>query len=113
MLNAGPATKVIIHLNEDTASPKDFLYKELFSFLFEQGVAGATMFRPESGFGSHHRIHSAEREQGHSPVRIEFIESYEQVRYLLPRLSMLVTDGLIELQNTTIYKSAAAKDRQA
>ena len=32
MLSLGPAKKVTIHLNEDTAAPQDFLYKEVVSF---------------------------------------------------------------------------------
>ena len=45
MLAAGPATKITIHLNEDTSSHHDFLYNEIFSFLREHGVAGATLIR--------------------------------------------------------------------
>ena len=78
MLARGPAKKVTIHLNEDTSAAHDFLSGEILSFLFEQGVAGATVSRPEAGFGSHHRWHT--RAGGidndrHRPVRIEFIES--------------------------------------
>ena len=57
MLHPGPAKKVTIHLNEDTAAERDFLYNEIFSFLFSHGVAGANLVRPDAGFGSHHRVH--------------------------------------------------------
>lgn len=114
MLKAGPARKVIIHLNEDTVAPNGFLYKEIFAFLFSHGVAGATLIRPEAGFGSHHRIHAAHNaapgEEGHLPVRIEFIESVEKVQQVLPELCQLVTDGLIECQETFIHHSATTKE---
>lgn len=112
MLQPGPAKKVTIHLNEDTASTEDFLYNEIFSFLLKRGIAGASLLRPDAGFGSHHRVHQAQvgHEGGeHMPVRIEFIESSENVASLLPELCEMLTDGLIEAHDTTVYKSAAGQ----
>jgi len=109
VLRLGPAKKVVIHLNEDTTARHDFLYNEIFAFLKERGVAGATLIRPAAGFGSHHRTHSAEggpSENQHLPVRIEFIETLEAADALLPALCELITDGLIEAQDTTVIKSA-------
>ena len=109
MLVPGPAKKVTIHLNEDTSSGSDYLSREIISLLLKQGVAGATVLRPEAGFGSHHRIHS---EQGgidtsqHMPLRIEFIDSEQNIQALWPLLQELVTDGLIEVQDTQILKVA-------
>ena len=91
----------------------DFLYNEIFSFLFQRGVAGATVVRPVAGFGSHHRVHGTElgaTSAGHMPVRIEFIESAERVDGLMPNLCELVTDGLIEAHETTVYKAVAKRD---
>jgi PII-like signaling protein len=110
MLRPGLAKKVTIHLNEDTVSKSDFLYNEILSFLYERGVAGASMLRPAAGFGSHHRLHEAEHGhtgREHMPVRIEFIDSPERVADLLPDLCELLSDGLIEAHDTIVYKSAA------
>ncbi|HEX4030408.1 MAG TPA: DUF190 domain-containing protein [Terracidiphilus sp.] len=105
MLSPGPALRVVIHLNEDAASEGDYLHLEVLSFLFERGVAGATVLRGHSGFGSHHRIHTqgAPGVSGeHLPIRVEFLESAETVEGLMPRLIELVTDGVIEVQATNI-----------
>jgi PII-like signaling protein len=113
MLKPGLANKVTIHLNEDTSASHDFLYNEVFSFLRERGVAGATLIRPDSGFGSHHRIHTIEAgtgEREHLPVRIEFIETKEACAALLPALCELITDGLVEVQETTILKTVAREE---
>ena len=113
MLAPGLAKKVTIHLNEDTASRHDFLYNEIFSFLRARGVAGATLMRPAAGFGSHHRTHVSEgnqAERDHLPVRIEFIESTQAADALMPALCDLITDGLIEVQDTTVIKSVAGED---
>jgi PII-like signaling protein len=111
MLNPGPAKKVTIHLNEDTAASTDFLYNEIFEFLLSRGVAGASLVRPDAGFGAHHRVHqnnAAGYAGQHLPVRIVFIESPETVAALMPDLCRLLTDGLIEAHDTVVYKAAFA-----
>jgi hypothetical protein len=113
MLAPGLAKKITIHLNEDTSARHDFLYNEIFAFLRERGVAGATLIRPAAGFGSHHRTHSSEgseAEREHLPVRIEFIESSHAADTLLPSLCELITDGLIEAQDTTILKTVVREE---
>jgi PII-like signaling protein len=39
-------------------------------------------------------------------VRIEFIETKDAADALMPALCELITDGLIEAQDTTVIKSA-------
>ncbi len=114
MLSLGPAKKVTIHLNEDSTASHDFLYKEIVLFLLDQGVSGATMIRPAAGFGTHHRLHQTSDSGAggeHLPVRIEFIETREKVDDLLPSLFLLVTDGLIEVQDTNVLKIASHAER--
>ena len=116
MLHLGPAKKVTIHLNEDTSTERDFLYNEIFSFLFARGVAGANLIRPDAGFGSHHRVHGTDLDRSaseHMPVRIEFIESSEKVASLMPDLCDLLTDGVIEAHDTTVYKAASRQELPA
>jgi uncharacterized protein len=114
VLVPGPAKKVTIHLNEDTSSRSDYLSREILSLLLKQGVAGATVLRPEAGFGSHHRIHSQDAgidAAQHMPLRIEFIDEEQNIRTLLPLLQELVTDGLIESQDTVVLKVAIGTAR--
>src|SRR4029434_5791978 len=116
MLRPGPAKKVSIHLNEDTVARTDFLYNEILSFLFARGIAGASLLRPDAGFGSHHRMHRPHGDEGggeHMPVRIEFIECPGTVAALMPDLCALVAAGLIEVQDTTIYKAAASGELES
>jgi uncharacterized protein len=109
VLDLGPAKKVTIHLNEDTSAQSDFLSREIIALLLAQGVAGATVLRPEAGFGSHHLLHTQNGgidDAQHMPLRIEFIDSEKNIEALLPLLQELVTDGLIEAQDTVILKVA-------
>jgi hypothetical protein len=110
VLSPGPAKKVTIHINEDTSSNEDFLSREIVALLLRENVAGATVFRPSQGFGSHHRMHSQEdgaEAARHMPVRIEFIESPAKVEALSSLLCELVTDGLIEIQDTVVLKAVS------
>jgi hypothetical protein len=112
MLKLGPAKKITIYLNEDTSSSRDFLYREIFEFLLSRGVAGASLIRPDAGFGMHQRIHSHHGEGvtgQHLPVQIHFIETPERFKALLPELIRLTTDGLIEAHDTTILKLATTE----
>jgi len=114
LLSPGPARKIIVHLNEDTISTNDFLSGEIVALLLREGIAGATVMRPEGGFGTHRRMHGREggpESAQHMPVRIEFIDSAEHVEALLPLLKNMVTDGLIEAQDTFIIKAAIGTAR--
>ena len=108
MLNEGPAKKVTIFLNEDTKHHHSALHDAVMTYLLHQGVSGATAVRALSGFGSHHVIHTPHIEAlgEHLPIRIEFIETPEKVEEILPALYEMVSDGLIEVQETTVVKHA-------
>lgn len=108
MLKRGPAKKVTIYINEDTQHHATSLHDALMTFLLNKGVSGATSTRAYAGFGSAHLLHTPKIEvlAQHLPLRIEFIESAEKVDELLPALHEMVTDGLIEVQDTFVVKSA-------
>src|ERR1700730_16697390 len=84
------------------------LHDSLMTFLMHKGVSGATATRAFSGFGSHHTLHTPKIEllAQHLPIRIEFVETAEKVEELLPTLYEMITDGLIEVQDTTVVKRA-------
>ena len=108
MLQKGSAKKVTIYVNEDTPYHLQPLYEAILTYLMHKGVAGATASRPLAGFGPHHVMHTMKTEflAEHLPMRIEFVESADKVDMLMPTLYDMVTDGLIEIQDTTIVKSA-------
>ena len=108
MLTKGPAKKVTIFINEDTQHHMMALHDSIMSFLMHKGVSGATATRAYSGFGSHQLMHTPKVEvlTQHLPIRIEFIETAEKVEEILPTLYEMVSDGLIEVQDTTVVKFA-------
>ncbi len=116
MLPAGPAIKVTIYLNHDTASSRGFLRDEILVFLQERGigVSGATVLHPYAGFGSHGRLHKVDEGDVaglHLPVVIFFVETTEKVNSILPALLDMVTDGMVEAHPTEILKSVIGKEK--
>jgi len=108
MLNKGPAKKVTIFVNEDTQHHMAALHDAIMTFLMHKGVTGATATRAFSGYGSHRALHTPKIEvmAYHLPIRIEFIDTPEKVEEVLPTLYDMVSDGLIEVQDTTVVKIA-------
>lgn len=106
MLSKGPARKVTIYINEDTQHHMNALHESILSFLMHKGVAGATATRAFSGYGSHRLLHTPKLEvlSYSLPIRIEFVEVPEKVDEVLPTLYEMVTDGLIEVQDTMVIK---------
>jgi PII-like signaling protein len=114
MLHKGTAKKVTIFINEDTQHHFASLCDSILTFLLHKGVSGATATRAIAGFGAHQSMHTTKIEvlTEHLPIRIEFIESAEKVEEIMPTLYDMVTDGLIEVQDTNVVK-VANKERPA
>jgi len=108
MLTKGPAKKVTIFINEDSQHHMMALHDSIMTFLMHKGVSGATATRAFSGFGAHQMLHTPKVEilAQHLPIRIEFVETPQRVEEILPTLYEMVSDGLIEVQDTTVVKHA-------
>lgn len=108
MLQKGTAKKVTIFINEDTQHHFTPLSDAILTYLLHRGVAGATATRAVAGFGAHQVMHTSKIEvlSEHLPMRIEFIESAQKVDELMPTLYDMVTDGVIEVQDTQVVKAA-------
>lgn len=110
MLKTGPAKKVTVYVGEDVRHHGEPLYLAVLNYLFYHGVSGATVTKGVAGFGADHHLHTARilELSENLPIKIEFVESPDTLDKLLPKLLQMVGEGLIELQDTTILKAAAA-----
>jgi len=114
VLTSGPAKKVAVYVAEDQQYHGSAAYSAILDFLFFRGVSGATVTRGIAGFGADHHMHTTRLVDlaTRLPIKVEFIETPEKVQELLPKLQTMVGSGLIELQDTTIVKAAAASKEQ-
>jgi uncharacterized protein len=114
MLQAGPALKVTIHLNQDTGSSRGFLYEDILRFLRDAGFEGATALRAHAGFGVHRTLHRGDAggvEGEHLPMIIYFIDEALKVQRVLPTLLEMVTDGLVEAHPTEVLKHVSNPEK--
>ena len=114
MLQAGPALKVTIYLNQDTGSTQGFLYEDILRFLKESGIDGATALRAYAGFGAHHRQHredAGDVAAEHLPIIVYFVDERSKVESILPQLLTMVSDGLVEAHPTEILKNIATPEK--
>lgn len=113
MLGQGPAKKVTVYVNETAQHHMQSLHDAILTYLLHKGVCGATATRAFAGFGSHQRMHTPKIEllSTDLPIRIEFVETAEKVDEVLPALYDMVSDGLIEVQDTTVVRHARKSRR--
>src|ERR1051326_3548324 len=106
MLQAGAAKKVSIYINEDARHGASPLSDAILQFLLHGGVSGATAIRAMAGVCAHHCMDTPKIEvlAEHLPLVIEFVETEQKVNELMPALADMVTDGLIEVQDTHVIK---------
>lgn len=106
MLKPGPARRVTLSVGEDVHHHGEPLYLAVLNFLFYRGVPGATVTKGIAGFGADHKLRTNRivRLAENLPVRIEFVDTVEQVEALLPKLYELVGSGIIDVQETTVVK---------
>lgn len=111
MLTQGSAKKLIIYVNEQDKWHNEPVYEAILRFLHKHDCAGATVTKAVAGFGAHGHYHTAKLFQltENLPMRIEMIESEQKINSLLPWLYEMVTDGLIEVQDTEIIKHASKR----
>src|ERR1700757_3897839 len=115
MLNPGKAVKVSIYIPEGSTHKGAAAYSSILDFLFFRGVAGATVLKGVAGFGADHHMHSASllEVSDRLPLKIEFVETAAKVEELMGRLEEMAGSGMIEVQETTIVKSATPSKRKA
>ena len=111
MLKPGPAKKVTVYVGEDVHHHGEPLYVTVLNYLFSHSVAGATVTKGVAGFGSHHHMHTARilEMTENLPVRIEFIEEAGKLEQILPTLVEMVSQGVIEMQDTVIVSAASGR----
>jgi PII-like signaling protein len=113
MLSPGPAKKVSIYVGEDHDYHGHALYAAILDYLFYRGVSGATVVRGIAGFGADHKLHTTRilLLTENLPIKIEFTESLEKVDEILPKLLEMAASGLVDVQDTTVVKSASASSK--
>jgi PII-like signaling protein len=99
MKTESAASLLSIYINSGDHYHGAPLYAAIVHLCHERGIAGATVFRAMEGYGSSGRLHTTRLlELGENlPVRIEIIDTPEQIEALLPQLDAMVPQGLMTI----------------
>jgi PII-like signaling protein len=111
MLTPGPAKKLIVYVSQQAKWQHEPAYEAILRFLHSHGCAGATVTKALAGFGAqgHYHVTKLFHLRDDLPMRIEVIESEQKINALLPWIYEMVSDGLIEVQDTEVIKHASKR----
>ena len=111
MLEAGPARRLIITVNESDRIHGHTVYNTLLELFRRHHLAGATVSRGIAGFTGRGTIRTVNILDLATdlPVRIEIIDTAAAIDAVLPEVVAIVTKGLVEIQDTTVVKFATGE----
>ena len=80
------------------------LYQEIITLARKKHMAGATAVKGFMGFGCKSHLHTAKilRLSEDLPIIIEIVDSEEKINKFLPRLDVMVKEGLITLEKAQV-----------
>jgi hypothetical protein len=113
----GERTLMRIFIGESDKHEGKPLYEALVQLFRVRGLAGATVLRGISGFGStsHVKTEKVLRLSLDLPIIIEVVETEEAIQSVLPDLDRMIGGGLITLEraNVIMYRPANVRPSQA
>lgn len=95
-MTPGKAALLRLYMNADNRFGGKPLYEAVVIRAREMGLAGASVFTAEMGFGSHQVIHDSMSEYSFValPVVVEVVDVPERIESLLAELKVMVREGL-------------------
>ncbi len=110
MLTTGPAKKVTVYVMEGQTYHGTACYAAILDYLFFRGISDATVVRGVAGFGTDHKLHTSRLVDlsDQMPIKIEFLESPDRVQEVLPKLTEMACQGIIEVHDTNVIRPVAA-----
>jgi PII-like signaling protein len=97
-----------IFLGDSDRHGRQPLWRALLELLRQSGVAGASVFHGQAGFGATSVIHTENllEMSGDLPVLIEVVDAQEKIDAVLPRIDTLIqaSGGLITLEKAHVIR---------
>ena len=101
-----PGKKLKVFLVEEDKGHHEPLYMTILRLLHDGGVASATVFRGNEGFGERRVIHTDKLEvmSFSLPITIEATDTPEKIDEIAPRIAELLISGLVEVSRAFILR---------
>ncbi len=86
-----------IFLDEDDFRETVPMHKYIMKLLINEGIAGATSFRGQSGFGKNHNLQQPNQQFSFddAPILITFIDEDDKVKHAITEIRKKFDGGLI------------------
>jgi PII-like signaling protein len=115
-MDGGEARLLRLYMNADDRTGRKPLYEAVVLKAREMGLAGASVFAEEVGYGSHRVVHDAMSEYTcvGAPLVVEVVDTEERIRALLAECASMFGDGLVTVSTVSpvqvaryVHQSAA------
>src|SRR5689334_19326808 len=95
VMNPGEASLLRLYLNNDDRYRHKPVYEAVVTTAREMGLAGASVFTAEIGFGCHRVVHDNLSEYTFvgAPVVVEVVDTADRIGALLAELKAIVGEG--------------------
>ena len=89
------------------------LYRAVVETARRLGLAGASVFPVELGYGAHRQIHdiASEYSSFDIPIVVEIVEAAEQIAAMVGELEAMVREGLVAVSSVYVHRYAHAAER--
>lgn len=106
MLAPGPAQRLTVYLKLNARWHHRPVYAEIVQRAHDLGLAGASVFRGDEGFGRSEHIHATRlfSFNGEVPAAVVIIDTEERVRAFLPRIEEILADGVVFLEPVEVVR---------
>lgn len=104
-MNPGPAVLLRMYLNAEDSAGGMPLYRAAVETARRRGLAGASVFPVEMGFGVHRHIHDLASEYSSSiPIVVELAEDPERIAAVAAELESMLRGGLVVVSPAWVHR---------
>ena len=105
-MNPGGASRLRLYMNDDDRFQGKPLYEAVVTKARAMGLAGASVFKAEMGYGGHRVVHDTMSEYSFlgSPVVVEVVDDAGRVGDLLAELKAMVGEGLVTVSAVQVAR---------
>jgi PII-like signaling protein len=108
---SGAAQRLTVFIGDSDHYKHHSLATEIVHRAQAAGLAGCSVFRGTEGFGASRQVHTSHllSLSEDLPVAIVIVDAAERIAAFLPVLDELVTEGLVIVDDVTVYRHVGRK----
>ena len=102
-MRPGEASLLRLYMNADDRFRGKPLYEAVVTKAREMGLAGASVFTAEMGYGCHRVVHDLMSDYAfmETPLVVEVIDAEERIKDLLTEFKAMVGEGLVTISTVS------------